>query len=87
MIIKKTRNSGQFYSFWYNKNGILLRTIPSENKAEHSRIFIVFSHVLENYEDTIVLIFPYDIVIGSGFEIYKKEVDFCLIFSIWKSSS
>ena len=49
--------------------------------------FYSFSHVLENYGDTIILIFPYDIVIGSGFKIYIKEVDFCLIFSIWKSSS
>ena len=44
--------------------------------------------MLENYGDTIILIFPYDIVICSGFKIYiYKEVDFCLIFSIWESSS
>ena len=35
----------------------------------------------------MILIFPYDIVIGSGFKIYIKEADFCLIFSTWKSSS
>ena len=77
MIIKKTRNSGQFYNFWHSMKNHSMR------KSSTAFVnFIPFGHVLENYGDTIILMFPYDIVIGSGFKIYMKEVDFCLVFSI-----